>query len=53
MRLYFLHFSRNLNTLDDGSCALFYAALVWLMEMDGSDGLPAMRHIQTYIKGQR
>jgi hypothetical protein len=29
------------------------ATLVWLMEMDGSDGLPAMRQIQAYIKGQR
>lgn len=28
------------------------ATLVWLMEMDGSDGLPAMRHIRDYLERQ-
>jgi hypothetical protein len=27
------------------------AMLVWLMEMDGSDGLAAMKHIRTYLEG--
>lgn len=27
--------------------------LVWLMEMEGADGLPAMRHIRDYLAAQR